>query len=124
MPVREKRRLGTAKLWRCRASEVASAFPVETRLAASPGTEARRGETGQAQSLRKEPTPVKAPSLAQQVAERLFHDLATDFGNRRSQRNILRTNLDTVLRVATFLDAAVAHQRRQTLALQRPAGGM
>src|SRR5260370_39340859 len=68
--------------------------------------------------------PQKAPSLSQQVAERLLHDLTTDFGNRRGQWNVLRTNLDAVLGVAAFLDAAIAHQRRQTLALQRPAGRM
>jgi len=63
-------------------------------------------------------------SLAEQVAERLPHDLAADFGNRRGQRDVLRTNLDAVLRVAAFLDAAVAHERRQTLALQGLAGRM
>src|ERR1700681_645209 len=80
--------------------------------------------TGLAPSLQKGATFRKARSLPQQVAERLFHDLATDFGNRRRQRNIFRTNLDAVLRVATFLDAAVAHERRQTLALQGLPGGM
>src|ERR1700674_201865 len=83
-----------------------------------------RSGTGRAPSLEKGPTFRKAPSLPQQVAERLSHDLATDFGNRRRQRNIFRTNLAAVLRVATFLDAAVAHERRQALALQGLPGGM
>src|ERR1700675_2637342 len=66
----------------------------------------------------------KAPSLPQQVAEGLFHDLSTDFGNRRGQWNVLRTNLNTILREAAFLDAAIAHQCGQTLALQGLAGRM
>ena len=40
------------------------------------------------------------------------------------QRDILGANLDAVLRVAAFLNAAVAHQRRETLALQLFACGM
>ena len=56
--------------------------------------------------------------MPEKVTEGLLHDRAADFGNGLGQRNILGANFHAVLRVAAFLDAAIAHQRRQTLALQ------
>ena len=41
---------------------------------------------------------------------RLFHDLAANLGNGLGQRDVLGTNLDAVLGIAAFLDAAIAHQ--------------
>ena len=109
---KKRHRLGNCKVWplECPLSQPPDLeglrCPVKTRLAASQKSE-------------------QAPSLlAQQVGERLNHDLATDFGNRRGQGNTLRANLDTVLSVATFLDAAVAHECRQPLVLQSLASGM
>src|SRR5208282_2659097 len=69
-------------------------------------------------------SPVSTMLFAQQVGEGLDHDLATDVGYRRGQGNTLGANLDTVLSVATFLNAAVAHEGGKTLVLQSLAGGV
>src|SRR5258708_20159278 len=63
-------------------------------------------------------------STPEKIADGLLHDRATDLGDGTGQRNILRTDLDAVLRVAAFLDPAIAHQSRQPLALQRFARRM
>ena len=60
----------------------------------------------------------------QQITEGLFHDLPTHFGNGLGQRDIFGTDLDTVLRIAAFLDAAIAHQSREPFPLQRSARGI
>ncbi len=62
--------------------------------------------------------------FAQEIRKRLLHDLPTHFSYRRGQRYFLRANLDAVLGVPAFLNAAVPHERRQTLVFQRRAGGM
>src|SRR5271165_5245173 len=63
-------------------------------------------------------------SLAEEVADGLFHDIAADLGNRLSQGNVLGADLDAVLGVATFLDASVAHQRGQAFSFQSCTGGV
>jgi hypothetical protein len=63
-------------------------------------------------------------SLAEEVADCLLHNFATDLGNRSGERNIFRANLDAVLRVATFLNAAVTHQCGQTFTFQDRACGV
>ncbi len=54
----------------------------------------------------------------------MLHDRAAYLGNGAGQRDIFGANLHAVLGVAALLNAAVAHQRRQTLALQFFARGM
>ena len=54
----------------------------------------------------------------------MLHDRAADFGNCLGERDVLGADLDAVLRIAALLDAAVAHQRREPLALEFLAGGM
>ncbi|CDN41770.1 hypothetical protein BN871_AL_00170 [Paenibacillus sp. P22] len=52
---------------------------------------------------------------AQEVFEQLHRRVAVDRGDRRRKRNALRTGPHAVLRVAAAFDAAVVHQRFQTL---------
>src|SRR5271167_4225756 len=63
-------------------------------------------------------------SLAEEVADCLLHDFATDLGNRSRQGNVLGADLDAVLGVPAFLNASIAHQRGQALAFQRRARRM
>src|SRR5271157_838519 len=63
-------------------------------------------------------------SLTEKVADRLFHHVTADLGNRLRQWNIFGTDLDAVLSVAAFLDASIAHQGDQTLPFQRCARRM
>ncbi len=46
----------------------------------------------------------------EEILHRLPHHLATDIGDGPGERNVFRTDFHAVLRVAAFLDAAVAHQ--------------
>jgi hypothetical protein len=62
--------------------------------------------------------------FSEEIANRLLHDLAANFGNRFGQWNVFRANLHAVLRVAAFLDAAVSHEGREALALEGCAGRM
>src|SRR5882724_7740437 len=68
--------------------------------------------------------PSQARSLPEQITQSLFHHFAADLGNGAGQRNVLWANLHTILGIAAFMDTAVAHQSRQSLALQRLPGGM
>ena len=45
-------------------------------------------------------------------------------GDRGRERDVFGANLDAVLGVATFLDAAVAHEGGEAFALEGFAGGM
>src|SRR5881398_1600541 len=58
------------------------------------------------------------------IGDRLFHHLPAHIGNGASERDMFWTSLDAVLRVATFMNAAIAHQRLQTFVLLHMAGGM
>src|SRR5215813_1119315 len=61
---------------------------------------------------------------AKEVFDCLLHHFATGVGNEFRKRDIFGTDLHAVLREATFLDAAIAHERAQAFMLQRFAGGM
>src|ERR1700694_1291346 len=63
-------------------------------------------------------------SLFEQVADDLLHNFAPDLGNGAGKRNVLGADLDAVLRIATFLNATVAHQGGQTLPLKGGSRGM
>src|SRR6267154_6586452 len=63
-------------------------------------------------------------SAPEKVTQGLVHDRAAYLRNGRCERDILGADLDAVLSVAAFLDAAIAHQGRQALALQFLARGM
>src|ERR1700761_5756022 len=65
------------------------------------------------------------PALsAEQVADRLLHHFLADVGDGGRERNVLGTNLDAVLRVAAFLNAAIAHEGSETFALECLTGGV
>jgi len=64
-----------------------------------------------------ETTATKGKSLPKKVTDGLAHDLAADVGNRLRQRNFLGANFDAILCVAALLNAAIAHQCRETFAL-------
>ena len=70
------------------------------------------------------PIPGKRPSFPEQITHRLFHDIAANLGDGSGQRNILWTDLDAILRIATLLDTAITHQGHQTFPLQSSAGGV
>src|SRR3984957_11060288 len=63
-------------------------------------------------------------SAPEQVPEGLLHHLAAHFGYGIGQRDFLGADLNAVLRVAAFLDSAIAHQRGETFPLQRFSRGM
>src|SRR5689334_25174019 len=71
---------------------------------------------------RKNARPTQLSS--EQVADGLLHHFAADFGDGAGERNVFRAGFHAILRVATFLDATIAHQRGQALALQSSAGGV
>src|SRR5271165_5631575 len=66
-------------------------------------------------------TPLLRPK---QILHRLPHDLSADVRDGLGEWNVFGADFDAVLRVATLLDAAVAHQRLQAIDLQRFARGM
>src|SRR5277367_3778698 len=62
-------------------------------------------------------------SPAEKVTDGLFHHRAADLGNRPRQGDVFGTNFHAILRVTAFLDAAIAHQRRQPFTLERRTRG-
>src|SRR5256885_2181719 len=64
------------------------------------------------------------PLALKEIGDRLFHHLPTHIGDGASERDVFWTSLDAVLRVTTFVNAAVAHQRLQALVLLHVAGGV
>src|SRR5512146_1165272 len=60
----------------------------------------------------------------EEVADGLLHHLPGDFRDRAGERDVLRAGLHAILRVAAFLDAAIAHQRLQTFLLEHAARRM
>ena len=65
----------------------------------------------------------QAQSLPEQISQSLFHDFASDLGNGAGERNILGANFHTILGIPALVDAAIAHQSRQSLAFKRfPSG--
>ncbi len=56
--------------------------------------------------------------MPEKVTHGLFHHLAANLGNRAGERNLLGTGFDAVLRIAAFLDAAIAHERREAFAFE------
>ena len=55
---------------------------------------------------------VKIFSPPEKITNSLLHHRSADLGNGLGKRNILGADFHAVLRIATFLDAAIAHQRR------------
>jgi len=54
---------------------------------------------------------------AEEVEDCFFHHIFSDFADGFGERNIFWANFDAILRVAAFLDSAVAHQCIETLVL-------
>src|ERR1039458_1498264 len=60
----------------------------------------------------------------EEVLHGLPHHLPADIGDGLGERDLLGADFDAVLRVAAFLDAAIAHERLQPVNFQCLAGGM
>src|SRR5215468_2616290 len=113
----------------CQESQVQKCFLVVTKgwiaVTASCITEAKslhfcgtnvtcRQTRPRVSPTRKRNPRARAPALhllAEQIADCLLHDVASNFCNRSRQRDIFRTNLQAVLCIAALLDASVAHER-------------
>src|SRR5690349_4308331 len=67
------------------------------------------------------PSP-RAGSSSEDVLEPLDRRLTPDLPDRVRQRNLLRTHLHAVLRVATVRDAAGSHERVEPLGAVQLAG--
>src|SRR5262245_13949823 len=60
----------------------------------------------------------------EEILNRLLHHFAAGIGNGLRERDVLGAHLHAVLREAALLNAAIAHERLESLLLQRLACGM
>src|ERR1700693_653390 len=93
------------------------------RCGGSDKNQRRKGQSrrGQPYSVSPSDPCERSSSAPEKLTQSLFHDLSAYFGDGLGQRNVLRADFDAGLRGAAFLDPAVAHQRRQSLVLERVA---
>src|ERR1051325_6437269 len=63
-------------------------------------------------------------SSSEEILDCLLHHLAAGVGNGLGKRDIFGADLDTILREAALLNAAIAHERLKTFMLERLARGM
>src|SRR4051812_46727873 len=61
---------------------------------------------------------------SKEICKCLLHHFAINVRDRSGERNVLGTDLNAVLRVSAFMDAAIAHQRLQALVFDHFSRGM